>query len=263
VTRSSPPAEAFARQGFVHLPGFFAPAEVDDLRSAIEEAGRRREGASSLDDGGMTFYSLLFPLSPALQAFVSQPALLDLVCPLVDDDVWVRWDQAVVKRAGAPTFPWHQDNGYSLLRAEHLQAWVALTDAGADDGGLWVVPGSHATSLSHHHRGAHVAVDEEPSGGHAVDATAGDLILFSSRLVHRTTPNTSGRDRWTYVVEYLGVHQHDPFLAPPYFVASRDRQPAPHFTRWTPGRRSARQQLAYLPRRVQVRRAEGAWRRGL
>jgi hypothetical protein len=263
VSRSSPPAEAFAREGYVHRRGFFSPGEIDELRSAIDEAGRQREGASSLDAGAMTFYSLLFPLSPALQAFVTQPRLVDLVCPLVDDDVWVRWDQAVVKRSGAPTFPWHQDNGYSLLRAEHLQAWVALTDAGPDDGGLWVVPGSHRERRAHHHRGAHVEVDEPPAAGVALDAAAGDLILFSSRMIHRTTPNTSGRDRWTYVIEYLGVHQHDPFFPPPYFVASEDRRARPRFTRWTPGRRSLRQQVAYLPERVRVRRTEGSWYRGL
>jgi ectoine hydroxylase-related dioxygenase (phytanoyl-CoA dioxygenase family) len=108
-----------------------------------------------------------------------------------------------------------------------------------------------------------VEVDDEPGHGTPVVADAGDLVVFSSRMVHRTTPNTSGRDRWTYVIEYLGVHQHDPFFAPPYFVASRDRSPDPRFTRWTPGRRSPRQQLAYLPTRLRVRRTEGAWHRGL
>jgi ectoine hydroxylase-related dioxygenase (phytanoyl-CoA dioxygenase family) len=211
----------------------------------------------------MTFYSLLFPLSTELQAFVGQPRLVDLACTLLDDDVWVRWDQAVVKQAGAPEFPWHQDNGYSLLHSVHLQAWVALTDAGPDDGGLWVAPGSHRADLAHHHRGAHVEVDDEPAAGVAVTAERGDLVLFSSRLVHRTTPNRSGRDRLTYVVEYLGVHQLDPFLAPPYFVVSRDRAPQAGFRRWTPGRSSPRQQLRYLPDRVRVRRREGTWHRGM
>ena len=211
----------------------------------------------------MTFYSLLFPLDEALQAFVAQPRLVDLACSLVDDDVWVRWDQAVAKRAGAPTFPWHQDNGYSRLRAEHLQAWVALTDAGPDDGCLWVAPGSHRRDLVHHHRGNHVEVDDEPDGGEPVVAATGDLVLFSSRLVHRTTPNRSGRDRWTYVIEYLGVHQLDPFARPPYFVASRDRSPDPRFERWTPAHRSPLAHLAYVPERIRVRREEGTWRRGL
>lgn len=213
----------------------------------------------------MTFLSLLFPLSPALQAFVADPRLVELACGLLDDDVWVRWDQAVVKRAGAPVFPWHQDNGYSLLRAEHLQVWVALTAAGPDDGGLWVVPGSHRTTRPHHHRGPHVEVDAVPDedDGVAITAAAGDVVAFSSRLVHRTTPNRSGRDRWTYVVEYLGWHDLDPFVAPPYFVASRNRRSDPRFVRWTPGRRSVRQQVAYLPERLRVRRREGHWRRGL
>jgi hypothetical protein len=255
--------DGFARDGFVHLPGAFSPGQVASLRAEIESTGARREGASSLDDGAMTFYSLLFPLSPALQAFVSQTSLLDLVCPLVDDDVWVRWDQAVVKRSGAPTFPWHQDNGYSLLRDEHVQAWVALTDAGPDDGGLWVLPGSHHATRVHHVVGHHVEVDDLPTDGVPVAAAAGDLVLFSSRLLHSTTPNRSGRDRWAYVIEYLGVHAFDPFLAPPYFVVSRNRQRDPRYERWIPGRRSPRQQLAYLPARFRVRHAEGTWHRGM
>ncbi len=263
MTATAPPAETFARDGFVERPGFFSPAEVADLRRHIDEAGAQRAGTSSLDDGGLTFLSLLFPLSAALQAFVAQPRLVDLVCPLAGGDVWVRWDQAVAKRAGAPTFPWHQDNGYSLLRSEHLQVWVALTDAGPDDGGLWVVPGSHRRDLSHHHVGAHVEVDDEPGDGVAVTAAAGDVVVFSSRLVHRTTPNRSGRDRWTYVIEYLGVDRFDPFVTPPYFVASAGGRSAPRFTAWTPGRRSLRQQLAYVPERLRVRRREGTWRRGL
>jgi ectoine hydroxylase-related dioxygenase (phytanoyl-CoA dioxygenase family) len=255
--------EEYGEQGYAHLPGFFSAAEVERLRDDIEVAGRARRGTSSLDDGAMTFLSLLFPLSPALQAFVAQPRLLDVVCPLLDDDVWVRWDQAVAKRDGAPTFPWHQDNGYSLLHAAHAQVWVALTAAGPDDGGLWVAPGSHHRPRSHHRQGAHVAVDEEPDDGVAVTAGAGDVVVFSSRLLHRTTPNRSGRDRWTYVVEYLGVRQLDPFQAPPYFVASRGRRSDPRFLRWPAGRRSLRQQAAYLPDRIRVRRREGHWHRGL
>jgi len=253
----------FTRDGYLHLPAFFTAAEVTHLRDAIDAAAALRAGTSSLDDGAMTFYSLLFPLSDALQHFVSQARLVDAACTLLDDDVWVRWDQAVAKRDGAPTFPWHQDNGYSLLRAEHLQAWVALTDAGPDDGGLWVAPGSHRRRHRHHRAGAHVEVDEVPDAEVAVEARRGDLVLFSSRMVHRTTPNRSGRDRWTYVIEYLGVRSMDPFLTPPHFVVSRDRQPAPHFTRRLPGNRSLRQQVRYLPDRIRVRRREGTWHRGM
>ena len=249
--------------GYVHLPGFFTHEEVGALRAAIEEAGRPRAGTSSIDDGAMTFLSLLFPSSPELQAFISDQRLLDVVCPALDDDVWVRWDQAVIKGDGAPTFPWHQDNGYSLLHDEHLQVWVALTAAGPDDGGLWVVPGSHRTARPHRSEGPHVVVEEAPGDGVPIVADPGDLVVFSSRLLHRTTPNVSGRDRWTYVVEYLPVNAFDPFLAPPYFVASSGGSSRPRFTRWLPGRRSVRQQVAYLPERLRVRRREGTWRRGI
>ena len=59
---------AFREDGYLHLPELFSPAEVAELRTAIDAAAEVRAGSSSLDDGAMTFYSLLFPLSVELQA---------------------------------------------------------------------------------------------------------------------------------------------------------------------------------------------------
>jgi len=254
---------SFHRDGYVALPGWFDRPTVDALRGHIENVADQRRATSGLDDGAMTFLSLLYPLSDALQTFVSDQHLLDAVCPLLGPDVWVRWDQAVVKAPGAPAFPWHQDNGYSLLRDAYLQAWIALTDAGPDDGGLWVAPGTHRRPRSHHHVGGQVEVDEAPSEAVALSARAGDLVLFSSRLLHTTTPNTSARERWVYVVEFMDRRDHDPFVEPPYLTVARHGRSAPSWSTWPPGRRSLRNQLRYLPDRLAVRRSEGRWRRGI
>ena len=253
----------FRASGFVHLPGFWTTAEIDDLRREIDAAAACREGSSSIDDGAMTFYSLLFPLRPALRRFISDQRLLDVLSPIAGPDLWVRWDQAVAKRPGAPTFPWHQDNGYSRLHVQHIQVWVALTDAGPDDGGLWVAPGSHDERRTHHAEGPHVAVDEIPAHGIPIVAETGDLVVFSSRLVHRTTPNESDRDRWTYVIEYLECGHFDPYVHPPYLQVSREGRTDLQTVNWPPGRRSPREQLRYLPDRIHIRRTEGSWRRGL
>lgn len=256
-------AGRFAAEGYLHLPGFFTAEAVDHLQATLRRVGGSRAGTSGLDDGGMTFHSLLFPLDVDLQAFVADQQIIDALRPLIGDDLWVRWDQAVVKAPGAPVFPWHQDNAYSLLLDPHVQAWIALTDAGPDDGGLWLAPGSHRRPAEHHWTGGHVEVDEPPTEEVALDARRGDLVLFSSRLLHRTTPNRTDADRWVYVVEYMSSRHHDPFVAPPYLQVARHGRSRPRWRRWPRARRSVRNQIRYLPRRIEVRRREGRWRRGL
>ena len=262
---SSPPVDAqrFAEEGYVHLPGFFAPDALDHLLRTLRTVGRARAGLSGLDEGGMTFHSLLFPLDTELQSFIADQRLIDALRPLLGDDLWVRWDQAVAKAPGAPTFPWHQDNAYSLLLDPHVQAWIALTDAGPDDGGLWLAPGSHRRPRGHHWTGGHVEVDEPPGEEVPLEARRGDLVLFSSRLLHRTTPNRADAERWVYVIEYMSARHHDPFVEPPYFQVARHGRSRPRWRRWPRARRSVRNQVRYLPRRLAVRRREGRWRRGL
>jgi hypothetical protein len=239
------------------------PAEVSTLRVAIDEASAHIEGDSSLDRPAMTFHSLLFPHSTQLRQFLSDQSTLDLVRPMLGGDLWVRWDQAVVKGAGAPTFPWHQDNGYSLLVDEHVQMWISLTDVELDRGALWVVPGSHRMAIEHDLVDGHAVVrDTQFETEIPITTTVGDVVLFSSRTLHRTTPNTTEDDRWTYVAEYLALGDFDPFVHPPYFQVARRGRPAPKFVNWPAGRRSPVQQLRYLPKRIAVRRNEGRWRRG-
>lgn len=256
-------AAGFAEDGFVHLPAVFGADELDRLQATILDVGARRAGTGGLDEGGLRFLSLLFPLSAELQAFVADPRLVAAVGSLLGDDLWVRWDQAVAKAPGAPTFPWHQDNAYSLLLDPHVQAWIALTDAGPDDGGLWLAPGSHRRPRGHHWTGGHVEVDEPPGEEVPLEARRGDLVLFSSRLLHRTTPNRADAERWVYVIEYMSARHHDPFVEPPYFQVARHGRSRPRWRRWPRARRSVRNQVRYLPRRLEVRRREGRWRRGL
>ncbi|MEL7208404.1 MAG: phytanoyl-CoA dioxygenase family protein, partial [Actinomycetota bacterium] len=222
--------------GYAVHRGVFTRAEMADLTAAIERASASA-GSSTLDRPAMTFHSLLFPHSAELQAFLSSPTVLDLVRPVLGDDLWVRWDQAVVKGPGAPIFPWHQDNGYSLLLDEHVQVWISLTDVELERGALWVVPGSHRATYDHDEDDGHVAIDDEVAGqGRPITTTAGDVVLFSSRTLHRTTPNETDHERWTYVAEYLPLGSFDPWVEPPYFRVARRGRPDPAFVSWPPGR---------------------------
>lgn len=211
----------FEDQGFIHWKGVFTNDEIDGLRGDIEAAGRALEDASDLNKGRMVFLSNVFQQSPALRSFVCQQRLVDLLAPIVGPDFWVRWDQCVCKGPGAPEFPWHQDNAYNDLKDAHFQLWVAVTPTTADNGGLWLCPGSHKHGVLPHHKvGSHQVVDRLPGSEVLVEAQRGDVVLFSSLMLHHTKANVSQDDRWAYVIEYMKIEHFDPLIKPPYLIAA-------------------------------------------
>ena len=211
--------EAYRRDGFVHLHGFVPPGLVRTLTTTIESTPERDPGPNPLTLDTMRFASNLFYASPPLQAWLSSPGLVALLCAMRGPDLWVRWDQAVWKGNGAPLFPWHQDNGYTELDVEHTQVWLALTPMNAENGGLQVVPGAHVDRLEHCWVGDHVQcwtpdVAEE-RGAISITAAPGDVVVFSSWLPHATTPNVTGEQHLAYVAEFLPVRDSDGLGAAP------------------------------------------------
>jgi ectoine hydroxylase-related dioxygenase (phytanoyl-CoA dioxygenase family) len=202
--------------------------EVEALRGAIEAAPERDPGRNPLTLDTMRFASNLFYGSTELQRFLCSGPVVDLLCSVGPQDLWVRWDQAVWKGPEAPAFPWHQDNGYTALSVEHLQLWVALTPMRPTNGGLVLAPGGHRSELEHRWVGNHVEI-EEPAAQVSIDASAGDVVLFSSYLPHMTTPNVTGEERLAYVAEYLPVGTEDPSVRPPHLVAARSGAPVGRF----------------------------------
>lgn len=226
----------FHDEGHVRLPGLFPATDMHELVEHVAGLDPDQGEQNPLSRGAMTFYSRLWPRSEVLQTLLADPHLVEAVGAVLGPDLWVRWDQAVDKGPGAGVFPWHQDNEYSKLRDEHVQVWIAMTSAAAEDGGLELVPVRHDRRLPHGLDGGHVVHEGElPVAPVAVTADAGDVVLFSSYTLHRTTPNTSDRHRWVYVAEYLRLRDTDPFLDPPYLVVSRGGRPAPEITDRLPG----------------------------
>lgn len=235
----------FSARGYVHLRGHYDAGEIAALAAELRRLANQRADADVLDVGGLKFHAGLIGRSPFLQAMLSAPKALAPLCAIAGPDLWVRWDQAVEKRPGAGVFPWHQDNSYSGLVDAHFQYWVSLTRMTADNGGLWLIPGSHARRLPHGRDGAHTV--HEPRGGtpELVAAEPGDVVVFSSFLLHRTTPNTTTESRWAYVAEYMRGRDVDPFLPPPFFFAARNGAPAPAQVAAHPAAGSLRNRIKY------------------
>ncbi len=117
------------------------------------------------------------------------------------------------KPAGARGQALHQDNFY--LRVEPgtcIAAWVALDPADRENGGLEVVPGTHAMDIfcpEEADRTLSFTRDyvPVPPGLEAVpvDLAPGDVLFFNGSLVHGSQPNASkDRFRRSFICHYIG-----------------------------------------------------------
>jgi ectoine hydroxylase-related dioxygenase (phytanoyl-CoA dioxygenase family) len=170
----------------------------------------------SPESGVYPYRAMLNFRSPVLRGFLSHPALLEIAVAVIGDDVRFWWDQGINKTPGARSFiAWHQDNGYTRGRIpEYLTCWLAIDASDADNGGLEVIPGSHRKGQrAHEMRGAHAVIDDtliDASKAVALDAAAGDLLVFSSLLVHQTVGNrTADRQRRAWVIQYCRGDQRN------------------------------------------------------
>ncbi|ABW25420.1 phytanoyl-CoA dioxygenase family protein [Acaryochloris marina] len=228
--------QTFRQQGYVVIKNFFSPQEMATLIEQIESPQSRQCLDQCLTKGTLRFYANLYRHNESIQKFVSQPKIVNFLYPFIGSDFWVRWDQAVAKGPGAKTFPWHQDNAYNGFKQTHYQLWVALTSMTIENGGLWLVPGSHHQLLPHRKINDHMVYQGEPESPTFITAEVGDIVLFSSLTLHKTTPNTTEGIRWAYVIEYMSTNDYDPGIAPPFLKVAKQGQPQAEFVQSYRGR---------------------------
>jgi hypothetical protein len=200
----------FRRDGFV-VAG--RPFDADELAAIGREydrlVGFEHQTLGDPEKGVFPYRAMLSFRSPVLRGFVNHPELMELAVQLLGPDVRLWWDQGIDKAPGSGSpIRWHQDNGYQRGRVpEYLTAWLALDDSDLSNGGLQAVPGSHTAGLlPHTMEGVHAVVRDElvdEAAAVPLDARAGDLLVFSSLLVHQTVGNrTADRHRRSWVLQY-------------------------------------------------------------
>lgn len=226
-------AERFARDGYLILSGAIAGlSEFQALRDEVERYGRRfttdfdldsDSWLEGLDEGDLgTFYRGLRYL-PSLTRLAACDAFLDLAqqlglgFPAVMHCYNLRMDRP---QADRHLFQWHQDSTYLLGSHNAVTFWIPLGRVGPGLGSIEIVPGSHraglqpfiATRLDVADKNAalspaDLALEREPGGGIEVEAEAGDIVVFSQLLLHRSTPNRSRCIRWTVQARFADLDE--------------------------------------------------------
>jgi ectoine hydroxylase-related dioxygenase (phytanoyl-CoA dioxygenase family) len=207
-------AERYERDGFAILPDVLSAVECDRLKTEA-----RRVLAEHAQPGSSVHVHVA-AVSEPYRALAADPRLVGPLREVMPHGVMFLSDKIVYKSPDKKfATPWHIDCFYWRNTRPKLSVWIPLDDATAANGTLTVVPGSHKKDWRMVKMGL-------PSGDFQYEITGGDwregdvvtcaikrgtAIIFSDRLVHGSTPNTAGQDRYAIISTYHAPALDEPF----------------------------------------------------
>jgi ectoine hydroxylase-related dioxygenase (phytanoyl-CoA dioxygenase family) len=230
--------EGWGSDGFFRVDGFddgtVGRSMLDDVVETVRiaDAGGDTRGALVLPEAQPDFggsqpedrISKVFKLHrrPVFREFIESAGVVRILTALLGPDVDVFLSQFIFKNPGAWGQPWHQDSFYFPFEPARpvVGVWLAVTDATLENGCLHVLPGSQREAIATHvpdrREGANYGyveiVDHDMTGATPVLMTAGDLLVFDSHLMHRSTDNVSDGSRAAMVFHFCraGTIDHTP-----------------------------------------------------
>ena len=222
---------SYERDGFLTPNPALSSDEAAALRGKLAAFEATLGGPLTSEAINARYRSRTHVLLPWVHALVGHPAILDAVEDLIGPDILVYTSTWFIKEPeSAAIAAWHQDATYFGLRPYvHVTAWLALTEATAENGCMEFLPGGHHSGQRQHRAGvvaasvnrAGQAIVGEVDDKLAVHAPlrAGEFSLHHTLCLHRSQPNRSTGRRVglaiSYVptrVQHLGVKHKTPAM---------------------------------------------------
>lgn len=217
--------QRFVDEGYAVVRGLFETAEIERLRDEFMRIKTRGPIPGHFEpkpqipgepyDALREYPRIMFPdqVNPLARRYLLDPRLEAILRTLLGEEVLAAQSMFYFKPPGARGQALHQDNFY--LRVEPgtcIAAWVACEEIDRENGGLEVVPGTHAMELfCPEDADPSVSFTREyvppPPGLEAVpvDMSPGDVLFFNGSLVHGSGPNrTTDRFRRSFICHYVG-----------------------------------------------------------
>jgi non-haem Fe2+, alpha-ketoglutarate-dependent halogenase len=223
--------DGYERDGFLSPVAALTPEQARSCREQLEAFERALGGPLTSEAVDARYRSRTHVLLRWVHGLAAHPAILDAVEDLIGPDILVYTSTWFIKEPdSAAIAAWHQDATYFGLRPYvHVTAWLALTDATAENGCMEFIPGSHRRGQLPHRAGVVAAsvnragqavvgdIDDAPAVHAPLRAV--EFSLHHTLLLHRSQPNGS-RDRRiglavSYVptsVRHLGVRHKTPAM---------------------------------------------------
>lgn len=237
----------FKNSGYLVLPGFstkqfcdavmaFACNELQQHAMPIEyEADVRYPGAptSRVAVGGATARRLLMASAraPMLRDWATGSPLKEILQQLLGQTVFLSQAHHNCIMTKQPAFSsitgWHRDSRYwHFERADLVSAWLALGNEQAENGCLWVIPGSHCAVVDVDQLDEKQFLKSDCAKNETllqqaveVPLAQGDLLLFHSNLFHAAGRNITDKTKFSMVFTYRSADN------PPKFDSRSAGQP--------------------------------------
>jgi hypothetical protein len=203
------------------LDGFFFKKKTDDnLDKILKKISKKRENIEIFSN----FYLGLFQRQTEIYSHMFNDELLKIISELNIKIPYIASDPLLMISGGVggnllkeiTNSPIHQDWHSMQSSINSLVCWIPLTCYGKDNYstiGIW--EGSHKNGLAKTKNGKWFATIEERNISKKfkyveINGNPGDLIIFSSLLIHKTVNNEYGNTRITCQFRYGDLS--DPIL---------------------------------------------------
>lgn len=228
----------YNREGVVFPLDVFSPDEIAGIRADFEDVMRKAR-AKGHDNYSMDCWHGRLPF---LFDLVQDRRILDYVEDLLGPDL-ICWATHFFSKEAGDTrrVSWHQDAPYWYITPTRtVTVWLAIDDAGEENGAMRVIPGSHLHGEipSVRSKGeeqnvlSQTVVEPEKWGSKpiSIELEAGQVSMHSDLLLHGSEPNPSNRRRCGLTMRFAPpeVRRLHPDFAGPYIIA-RGSDPSGHW----------------------------------
>jgi ectoine hydroxylase-related dioxygenase (phytanoyl-CoA dioxygenase family) len=217
--------ESYHELGFLVIPDFLAPEEIDELEAAcVAVIAERNEAAGvpvgSLTDGGFTnpangLFHHMNPWmdSPRIRKFSTDARVAEVTAQLEGiEDIRLYQDMIAVKPAwGGPT-GFHMDVPRISFTADHaVSYWIPLVDSTLSNACLYYVPGVHKEKRASFHDTYPIGeLDRiDPSWNRLEPVPApvrrGGIVVHEGYAPHGTNANMTPHARPAFVITHMPV----------------------------------------------------------
>ncbi|PWI76912.1 hypothetical protein PCL_04106 [Purpureocillium lilacinum] len=163
------------------------------------------------------------------RSLICGDGLASILKQIAGEDTLLFKDKINYKLPNGNGFHAHVDyHAYSHIgQIHHITANIAIDEANIANGCLEVVPGSHVSDIEFSQGGRISSAWEDSHNWVAVPLAPGDILLFGSRLAHRSKRNQTDKSRTSLYATYY-MKQDGADLRQKYYEHRRQIFPPDH-----------------------------------
>ena len=213
---------AFEQDGYLCVRGLIPMIQIEALREQVSSVQRHpvftdrnnlRSRYKINPKNGQQILDALDPVAdilPGVRAITESAPIVSLLTSIYGDSPRLFKDKIILKPAGAPGYPWHQDFiSWPFFPESFLTLVVPLDEATEENGCIELVRASHKKGyLSARDGDFHDLPETQISDLERVQIPLepGDILIFGCFTVHGSGPNRSDNERRQLYLSFNSDH---------------------------------------------------------